>query len=367
MQHTLSSSSFGDSDRVDWIQLIRSRRVGPQTFFRLLGQHGTAAAALDALPGVARDAGVTSYQIYSRSQASDEYWRGRDMGCRLIAAPDPDYPPLLRGIAGAPPVLWALGDVGLLARPSVVIVGARNASALGKRFTGQLCRALGEAGLVVVSGLARGIDTAAHESALEHGTIGVQAGGIDVIYPLENAALHRDIAEGGLRLSEQPLGLVPQARHFPQRNRIIAGLAEATLVIEGATRSGSLITAREAGDLGREVMAVPGNPLDQRAAGCNALIREGATLIRSAEDVLVALPARDAVPAPEPDRPVREVPPAARLEPQVLSLLSVTGVSEDALIRDLGAPAAAVTTVLTRLELEGKIERQPGGLLALAV
>lgn len=366
MQH--APPTMGDTDRIDWLQLIRSRRVGPQTFFRLLGEHGSAAKALAALPEVARVAGVKSYQVYSRSQASDEYWRGLEMGYKLICAPDADYPKLLKGQDGAPPVLWAIGDTSLTNRRAVSIVGARNASSLGKRFTQQLCADLGAAGLIVVSGLARGIDAAAHSAALRTGTIGVQAGGLDVVYPQENTALHNDLATGGLRLSEQALGLVPQARHFPQRNRIIAGLGLATIVIEGATRSGSLITAREAADMGREVMAVPGNPLDQRAAGCNALIRDGATLIRSAGDVLAALPAEEAE-AEEPqmslDMPKAE--PQSALEPQVLSLLSLTGVPEDAIIRDVGAPAAALAPILTRLELEGKIQRQPGGLLALAV
>ncbi|MEM7439358.1 MAG: DNA-processing protein DprA [Pseudomonadota bacterium] len=365
MQH--AAQTLGDSDRIDWLQLIRSRRVGPQTFFRLLAEHGTARAALAALPDVARDAGVHAYQIYSRTQASDEYWRGIERGFRLLMAPDSDYPTLLRGLDGTPPVFWALGDTRLAARRAVAIVGARNASALGKRFTTQLCRDLGDAGFVVVSGLARGIDAAAHGAALKSGTIGVQAGGLDVIYPIENTDLHTDLTSNGLRLSEQALGLVPQARHFPQRNRIIAGLAEATIVVEGATRSGSLITAREAADMGREVMAVPGNPMDQRAAGCNTLIRDGATLVRSAQDVVSAL--SSARPTETTTRPV-PAPPAPdgpALEPQVLSLLSVNGVSEDALIRDVGAPAAKVAPVLTRLELEGKIERHPGGLLALAV
>lgn len=376
MEHA-SPPPFSDADRIDRLQLIRSRRVGPSTFARLLEEYGTAAAAIDALPDIARGAGVDDYRPVARKHAHDEYHTGREMGYRLVCLGEPDYPPLLAGMDGAPPLLWFRGGLALADRRTVAIVGARNASSLGSRFTRHLVRGLGEAGCVVVSGLARGIDAVAHDTALETGTVAVQAGGLDVVYPRENAGLQDRIGAAGLCLSEQPLGLVPQARHFPQRNRIIAGLSLATIVVEGAARSGSLITARDAADLGRDVMAVPGNPFDARAAGCNALIRDGATLVRGAEDVLEVLGSVEATgpgPQPEPQPgPQPDPPPPATGSPSVatgdlnvriLQLLGPSGTPEDALIRDIGLPASAVTPQLTALELEGRITRQPGGLLA---
>jgi DNA processing protein len=283
------------SDEVwlDWIRLLRSRRVGPTTFHRLMAEHGSARAALAALPEVARAAGVERYAPCSESVAAAEWQAARLARAQPLAIGDPAYPALLAELPDAPPVLWTLGDPALLQRPLVAVVGARNASSLGTRMARRLAAGLGEAGFAVVSGLARGIDTAAHLAALEHGTLAVMAGGVDVIYPAENAVLGQEIVEKGLRLSEQPMGLAPQARHFPARNRIISGLARAVIVVEAAGKSGSLITARGALDQGREVLAVPGHPLDARAAGCNMLIRDGATLIRSVEDVVEALSAPD--------------------------------------------------------------------------
>jgi DNA processing protein len=358
-----------DAERHDWLRLIRSRRVGAATFYRLLRKHGSAAAALDSLPAVARNAGVQDYAPCPPDRASAELDFGQQQGFHLLAFGDPAYPALLRELPDPPPLLWCTGDLRLLQRPSVSLVGARNASSLGVRLARRICHELGEAGLVVVSGLARGIDTAAHLAALETGTIAVQAGGLDVIYPRENTDLHQDIAQHGLRLSGQPLGLAPQARHFPQRNRIIAGLSSATVVIEGAARSGSLITARDTADLGRDVMAVPGNPLDARAAGCNMLIRDGATLVRSGQDIIEALQMPElplfstGKPAPPP------IPPNAP-EPQVtekiLNLLGPSALPEDILIRDTGLPAKSVSAHLLALELDGRILRHPGGMLALA-
>ena len=357
-----------DADRIDHLRLYRSRRVGPATFHRLLAEYGTARAALDALPEIARAAGVKDYAACPADRAAKEYADGQAKGCRLVCTGDADYPELLQQSSEAPPILWALGDLSLLARPSVSLVGARNASSLGCRMTRLIARELGEAGFVVTSGLARGIDAAAHAAALETGTIAVLASGPDVIYPRENAALHEQIGQSGLRLSEQPFGLVPQARHFPQRNRIIAGLSLACVVVEGAARSGSLITARDAGDLGREVMAVPGNPLDGRAAGCNMLIRDGATLVRSGKDIVDAL-ARAEPAAPTrtpPEQTALPLPPPEQISRTILTLLGPVAVAEDALIRDTGLPARDVSQHLLSLELEGKIERQPGGMLALA-
>jgi len=260
----------------------------------------------------------------------------------------------------------------------VALVGARNASSLGTRMARALARELGEAGYVVASGLARGVDAAAHLAAVESGTIAVLAGGVDVIYPAENAGLAADIARRGLLLSEQPMGMAPQARHFPHRNRIISGLARAVVVVEAAARSGSLITARDALDQGREVLAVPGHPFDARAAGCNMLIRDGALLVRGGKDVIAALPmeetdeqpelpkrpaAPDTPPAPPPDK--RSLRETAKLHQQILSRLGPSPLAEDQLIRDLAAPAGRVGPALVDLELDGKITRQAGGLLAL--
>ncbi|MEM9757384.1 MAG: DNA-processing protein DprA, partial [Pseudomonadota bacterium] len=249
------------------------------------------------------------------------------------------------------------------------MVGTRNASSLGARMAERLARDLGMAGFVTVSGLARGIDAITHRASLATGTIAVQAGGLDIHYPAENAALAQDIAKSGLRLSEQPFGLEPQARHFPLRNRIVAGLAQAVVVVEAAARSGSLITARAALDAGREVMAVPGHPLDSRASGCNLLIRDGALLVRTADDVIETL---GPVEAPEPEAAADTSEPgvamdAERIEGAILALLGPAPTAEDQIVRDTGAPAAAVARAVTTLELDGRIERRPGGLLSLAV
>ncbi|MBD3786930.1 MAG: DNA-protecting protein DprA, partial [Sphingomonadales bacterium] len=278
-----------EEDDLSRLRLIRSRRVGPSTFHRLITEHGSAAAALAALPEVARAAGDPDYKVFPEGIARAEIAAGRRAGARLLHWGTPDYPALLAETADAPPVLWALGNVALAARPCVALVGARNASSLGARMARRLAEDLGRAGFVVVSGLARGIDAEAHRAALPSGTIAAQAGGIDVIYPPENADLAAAIAAQGLRLSEHPPGMEPRAQHFPLRNRIISGLSLGTVVIEAAARSGSLITARTAADQGREVMAVPGHPMDGRAFGCNALIRDGATLIRGIEDILEVL------------------------------------------------------------------------------
>ncbi|TXI06481.1 MAG: DNA-protecting protein DprA, partial [Pseudorhodobacter sp.] len=272
-------------DPADWLRLIRSRRVGAVTFHRLMAEHGSARAALAALPDIARAAGVEDYAPCPEGVALAEMRSARAFGAKLLLWGGPDYPAALMDLPDAPPILWARGELGLLARPMVAMVGARNASSLGLRMARRLAEGLGQGGQVVVSGLARGIDTAAHEAALETGTVAVLAGGIDVTYPEENAELARQIAARGVIVSEQPMGLQPQTRHFPLRNRIISGLSRAVVVVEAAARSGSLITARDAADQGREVMAVPGHPFDARAAGCNQLLRDGATLVRHAGDV----------------------------------------------------------------------------------
>ncbi len=284
------------------LRLLRSRRVGIATYKRLLTEHGTAQNALAALPQVARAAGVSDYRICPEGVIRAELKAARAAGATLVACGDAAYPASLSQIDDAPPFLWVIGDLSLLHRPMVSLVGARNASSLGTRMAAALARDLGSAGFVVVSGLARGVDAAAHLAALGTGTIAVQAGGVDVIYPTENTQLALSIAQTGLRLSEQPIGLQPMARHFPSRNRIISGLSQATIVVEAAARSGSLITARDALDQGREVLAVPGHPFDARAAGCNMLLRDGATLVRSAADVIEALTAATQPAQPAPNR-----------------------------------------------------------------
>ncbi len=293
-----------EDDRVLWLRLLRSRRVGPSTFFRLINEHGSASAAFEALPEVAQAAGAKDYKTCPEGVALAEMKAAKAAGGRMICIGEADYPEMLAHISDAPPLLWAIGDTEILHRPMIALVGARNASSLGTRMARSLTLELAQKGLVVVSGLARGIDTAAHLAALDTGTIAVMAGGVDVLYPSENANLARDIANSGLRLSEQPMGMSPQARHFPRRNRIISGMSQAVVVVEAAAKSGSLITARNALDQGREVLAVPGHPFDARASGCNMLIR------------------------------------------------------------DLATPAHAISPALLDLELEGRIRRQAGGLLS---
>jgi DNA processing protein len=360
-----------EAERLARLRLIRSRRVGPATYLRLMGEHGAAQAALQALPEVARAAGVEDYAPCPEPVALAELRAAKRMGARMLCLGDPDYPAALTGIADAPPVLWARGRIDLLERPMLALVGTRNASSLGTRMARSLAADLGAAGFVVVSGLARGIDALAHRAALETGTVAVMAGGLDIVYPVENTDLAREIAQRGLSLSEMPFGLQPQARHFPRRNRIVAGLAQAVIVVEAAVRSGSLITARMALDQGREVMAVPGHPMDSRAAGANLLIRDGAVLVRGAEDVIEALgapvaatPPRAAAPPVETAAPSPPARPEGGVEGAILAILGPTPVAEDQLIRDLGHPPRAVAQALAILEMAGRITRSAGGFVA---
>lgn len=353
-----------------WLRLIRSHRVGVSTFFRLMDEHGSAQAALEALPQIASKAGVAKYTPCSLEVAERELDHGRRIGATLVAYGSDTYPSTLYDLPDPPPLFWALGQVELLHRPSIAMVGARNASSLGMRMARTLSSALGDAGLVITSGLARGIDASCHSASLHSGTIAVQAGGVDTIYPSENAELHKEIARHGLRLSEQPLGMTPRARDFPKRNRIISGLSRALIVVEAAGRSGSLITARNALDQGRDVLAVPGHPFDGRSSGCNMLIRDGATLIRGARDVLEALDWHEThpeTPAPETEcakPPEQNLGTDTDLDDAILALLGPTATAEDQLIRDLGTTAARVSPRLTHLELDGRIQRHPGGLLS---
>ncbi len=362
-----------DEEPEAWLRLVRSRRIGPATFHRLMAEHGSAAAVLAVLPEIARAAGVEDYRLCPVEVVRHEMMQARAAGARLLRWGETDYPQALRDLVDAPPVLWAQGDTGLLNRPMVALVGARNASSLGLRMARRLAESLGAAGQVVVSGLARGIDAEAHAAALATGTVAVQAGGVDVIYPVENAALAAEILAKGCRISEQPMGMEPQTRHFPQRNRIISGLARAVVVVEAAARSGSLITAGTALDQGRDVLAVPGHPFDARAAGCNMLIRDGAILVRHAGDIFEAIGlAAQGDPVVEVAVPVLPGPVLARrpladvaaLHSQILARLGPSPVAEDQLIRDLAVPAATVAPELVLLELEGLIQRQSGGLLS---
>lgn len=360
------------------LRLIRSRRVGPTTFFRLLAEHGSAADALRALPQIAAAAGVADYQPCPEAVAAAELEAGRRHGARLIRFDSPHYPQALKDIDGAPPVLWLRGDPSWLTRDPVAVIGARNASSLGLRMARGMAAGLGEAGHSIVAGLARGIDTAAHNAALPSGTVAVMAGGVDIIYPSENAVLAAQIVERGALISEQPPGTQPAARHFPARNRIISGLSRAVVVIEAAHRSGSLITARNALDQGREVMAVPGHPMDARAAGCNMLIRDGALLVRGATDVVDALrqgarPPRATPPATATAPVTTRLPGAARdsggpvnLEARILSRLGPSPTEENDLIRDLGVSAATASAAILQLELQGRLNRLIGGRLALS-
>jgi DNA processing protein len=341
-----------------------------------MSEHGSAASALDALPEIARAAGVENYAPCSEDAARAEMRLGQKARASLVFIGQDAYPQRLLDLPDPPPMLWVRGQIGILNSDMIALVGARNASSLGTRMARKLATDLGGAGYRVVSGLARGVDTAAHLGSLQSGSVGVLAGGIDVIYPAENAGLAADILKSGAMISDQPVGTIPQARHFPMRNRLIAGLSRSVVVVEAAAKSGSLITARNALDQGRDVLAVPGHPMDSRAAGCNILIRDGATLVRCAADVLETLSAAPQtpvqktltldLPAPEPEkRAPRSLRETATLHSQILNRLSPSPIAEDLLIRDLRATSSQVSPALTELELDGRIKRHTGGLLSL--
>ncbi len=362
-------------ERRDRLRLIRSENVGPITFFQFLRRFGSAEAALAALPELAQRGGRRkALRICAEASAEAEIEATERAGARLLIWGEPDYPSPLAAVEDAPPVVSVRGDVGLLHKRMVAVVGARNASANGRRFARKLAHELGEGGLVVVSGLARGIDAEAHEGALASGTVAVVAGGVDVIYPGETAALHERIAADGVIIAEQPPGTEPTARHFPRRNRMISGLSLGVVVVEAAPRSGSLITARLALEQGRDVFAVPGSPLDPRARGANDLIRNGAALTESAEDVLRALetPLRIA-PVAEPTEIFGDAAPSDPLDDvEILAIrdrladrLGPTPIPIDELVRQLGAAPAAVNAALLELELAGRLERHPGGQVSI--
>jgi DNA processing protein len=357
------------AERLARLRLIRTPHVGPVSWHQLMARFGSGEAALEALPGLMLRGGAGKMRIAPLDVAERELERVAALGARHIFSDEDDYSPMLREVESAPPVVIVRGDAAMLWRPCVAIVGARNASAIACRFARQLAADLAARDVTVVSGLARGVDTAAHIGALGGATAGVIASGIDIAFPPENAALQEKIASDQLLIAEQPPGTEPLARHFPSRNRIIAGVALGTVVIEAAPRSGSLITARRAGDYGREVMAVPGSPLDPRAQGCNLLIREGATLIQSVDDVMEAVGSIDARMVREPVRSY--APPPAPMEPSegerrsLIDLLGPTPVAVDELVRQSGQDAATVQLLLLELELAGRVERHAGAKISL--
>ena len=354
-------------DLIDRLRLLRTQGIGPVTFRQLIVRFGTPTAALQAIPDLARRGGGRAPAICTRDEAEREIASAAKFGAKFLALGQGLYPRLLAELEDAPPLLMAKGNLKLLDGQAVAIVGARNASAAASRFARGLAHDLGHHDLIVVSGLARGIDSAAHDGALETGTIGVVAGGIDIFYPPENKERQTALYERGLVLAEMPPGIEPRARHFPYRNRIIAGMSSGTVVVEAAPRSGSLITARLAAEAGREVMAVPGSPLDPRAQGCNQLIRDGATLIQSAADVVEAVrPFETRVrAAAEPYQPPADEVNGEDALALIEELLGPSPVPVDEIIRLSGAPSGAVQMALLELDLAGRLDRHAGGKVSL--
>ncbi|MCC6926099.1 DNA-processing protein DprA [Novosphingobium sp.] len=359
---------LGQDEAFARIRLLRSPNVGPVSYRQLLRRFGDAQAALVALPDLAGRGGA--YRVADEGRVAKEVAAVRAAGARYLFHDSPEYPALLGELDSAPPILTCRGDAALALRPCVAIVGARNASAAAVKLARQFAGELAEAGFVVVSGLARGIDGAAHRAALHGGTIGVIASGIDIAYPPEHADLQEEVARQGLLLAEQSPGTEPLARHFPSRNRIIAGLCAGTVVVEAAPKSGSLITARLAGEAGREVMAVPGSPLDPRAQGCNQLIRDGAVLVQGAADVIELVTGFTG----SPRSTFREAAASFEALPDELgdapadiaALLTTAPVAVDELIRQSGESAAAVQLALLELELAGKLVRHAAGRVSLS-
>jgi DNA processing protein len=399
----MPAPALDDRQRLEWLRLIRSESIGPRTFRALLNRFGGAAAALDALPELARQAGKT-LKICPLVEAEREFEMLLRRGARLIALGEASYPLPLQAIDSAPPLLAVEGDPTVLNRPCIAMVGSRNASAAGLKLTAVLAREFGEAGFVIVSGLARGIDTAAHEASLENGTVAVLAGGLDEIYPPQNLPLLRRLCERGAAISEMPIGWAPRGRDFPRRNRLVSGLALGTVVVEAARKSGSLITARFANEQGRQVFAVPGSPLDPRAEGGNHLIREGAILCAEAAHVIevlapmlqrrdsFALPpmlAREEGEGPAdsqvlwdeldlpdiaaaPELALAMIPAASPLpaaeacdrKARLLTLIGAVPIGLDDLVRASGAPAREVSQAVFELELDGVVQRHAGGALS---
>lgn len=362
---------LSDDQRIDWLRLIRSDNVGPRTFRSLINHFGSARTALDRLPDLARRGGAARPgRICSFDDAARELSASRKIGITLVAPGEPGYPPRLAAIEDAPPLLGVRGNAAAMARPMIAIVGSRNASGAGLKFAQVLARDLADAGFVIASGLARGIDRAAHRASLESGTLAALAGGHDRIYPPEHCELLTDILQSGAAISEMPLGHAPRGRDFPRRNRLISGVALGVVVVEAAHRSGSLITARVAAEQGREVFAVPGSPLDPRAAGTNSLIKQGATLVTEAADIVNAVrpimgrPVE--LPVAETDDhapPLQE--PVGDQRVRIVELLGPSPIGLDDLIRLSEMSPATVRIVLLELELAGRLERHGGGLISL--
>jgi DNA processing protein len=412
----MKATALSDEQKLDWLQLIRCENIGPRSFRALIQRYGDAGAALRALPELIRQGKGRPVTLATREKALREWEQAHKFGARFIASCEPDFPPGLRAIDSPPPLIAVRGDPALLRKSMVALVGSRNASAAGLVMTERLARGLGAAGYVVVSGLARGVDAGAHKASLATGAVGVLAGGLDRPYPPENLALLEEMAERGAIVSEMPFGYEPRGRDFPRRNRIVSGLSLATVVVEAARRSGSLITARFAQEQGREVFAVPGSPLDPRAEGTNDLLRDGAQLCASARDVIdvvAPLAARGAArydllfepePAPfdatlwdewdgaearepiahESIVPAAVAPFAAEDDPiaprpapapetgggesardRVMRLLGPAPVAVDDLARACGRSVQDIRLALQELEIEGRIERQGGDRVAL--
>jgi DNA processing protein len=367
----MSERVLSDEERIDWLRLIRSENVGPAVFDQLLEKFRGAKAALAALPELSRKGGLDRpIRLYSSAQAEAEVAKAHAHGARFVGKCEPDYPSLLRHIDSAPPVVCIKGNAELVRREAIAIVGSRNASANGRRLARMFAAELAGAGYAIVSGLARGIDTAAHEAALPQGTIAVVANGIDVSYPPENAGLQQAIGKDGLVITEMPPGVEPRETSFPRRNRIISGISRAVIVVEAALRSGSLITARFANEQGREVFAVPGSPLDPRSEGTNRLIKDGAHLLSRSQEVLDALLPMGTgfrQEAPEESSPRRPTPSDTDISAReaVVSLLSPAPTDIDDLIRESGLPAQVVLGLLLELELAGKLVRHGRQLVSL--
>lgn len=368
------ATELDDQEKISWLRLIRTENVGPMTFFQLLDTYGSATRALEALPGLSRKGGrLKDLRITSKDSVLSEIDRLESLGGRFVYATETAYPVSLTAIDDAPPVLSVMGNAKLLNLPAIGMVGARNASLNGCKFAEKLARELGEAGQIIASGLARGIDTAAHKGSLATGTVAVVAGGADIIYPPENTKLYEQIKFEGCIVAESPLGMEPMARHFPKRNRIISGLSSGTVVVEATLKSGSLITARMAAEQGRDVYAVPGHPFDPRAAGPNKLIQEGAILIQNAQDVLhhvlgftgrrPALSETDQGPWITPDLSENDMEEVRGI---ILQNMSMSPVTVDELVRNCQLTIPAVQMALLELELAGRLQRLPGNRIVLS-
>jgi len=374
----MQTKTLSPDERLSWWQLSRTQGIGPITFFRLLDQYGSATKAIEWLPELARRGGrKVPFHAYPRQMAMDELDACQKMGVRVIAACEPDYPYDLRRIDDAPPLICVRGHASLWTKPCVAMVGARNASLAGRKMAHTLARDVGAAGYTIVSGMARGIDTSAHEGALDTGTVAVVAGGVDVIYPPENKALYDRLCDVGAVISEHPLGLEPKAPYFPRRNRIIAGMSLGTCVVEATTGSGSLITAHMAAEQGRDVFAVPGSPMDPRAAGPNSLIRDGAILTERADHILTHLATftrGSTLTEKEGGDYIPQVTDAAaqlsESEHQeaignIMSMMSFAPILVDELARACHLNIRSVQIIVLELELAGEVQRLPGNRIVL--